>query len=604
MPFSPRRARAACALTSCLITSTALAIGASAASAAITPVGGDAAGATTLANAMLADPTSLTTAGFDAVPPSGTPNGTADAALSFFPTNGTTFGILTSGDVNLADDANTAGGSGTADGGGNVRGTSDRDVTVLKLDLQVPTEMNCMSLDFAFYSDEFPEFVGSGFNDAFIAELDTSDWTTAGSVITAPSNFAFDPSNQVISINSTGATAMSAANAAGTTYDGATPLLQAKTAITPGAHTLYLSIFDQGDSVLDSAAFVDNVRFGHVDEAQDCAEGAVPVETKQTQTTYSGDSSVQYSDAATLSGNLQDISGTPAALAGQQLDFTLGSQTASAGPTDASGDASTSLVVDQQPGSVSTVETAFAGAAPYLASSDSDAFAILKEDCTLGYSGDTLVLPLANTTLAADLGEPDSSLGDLSGKTVTFTVTDAAANVQTFTAVTDAAGHASTSEPLGSDVYGVAVAFAGDDFYTACETAQDTLVTVQSADAKVTGGGWISIGTGRTNFGFNVIPEAGGLYKGQFQLRARNGKDRFHADAVSTLSVVNQTATWTGTGKWNGESGYTYTVKITDNGTSGKKGDTISIVIKSPSDTTVYSSGGSQALKGGNIVLH
>ena len=34
-----------------------------------------------------------------------------------------------------------------------------------------------------------------------------------------------------------------------------------KTPITPGAHTIFLSIFDQGDKIFDSAAFVDNLRF-------------------------------------------------------------------------------------------------------------------------------------------------------------------------------------------------------------------------------------------------------------------------------------------------------------------------------------------------------
>jgi hypothetical protein len=99
--------------------------------------------------------------------------------------------------------------------------------------------------------------VGSAFNDAFIAELDTSDWTTSGSVISAPNNFAFDPQGKVISINSTGEAAMSAANAASTTYDGATALLQASKTVTPGSHSLFLSIFDQGDEDYDSAVMVD-----------------------------------------------------------------------------------------------------------------------------------------------------------------------------------------------------------------------------------------------------------------------------------------------------------------------------------------------------------
>jgi len=252
--------------------------------AAITPATNDATGATALASAMVANTATLSAASFAEHPPAETPlpNGTSDA-LSFFPTNGTTFGILTTGDVNLADDANELTNSGANLGGGNVRGTSDFDVTILKVDLTVPAEANCLLLDFAFYSEEFPEFVGSSFNDAFIAELDTSDWTTSGSTITAPNNFAFDSTGDVVSINSTGVGGMSLANAAGTTYDGATVLLQAATpvpVIEGGAHSLYLSIFDQGDQAYDSAAFIDNIRLITVaNAATDCVKGATPVTT-------------------------------------------------------------------------------------------------------------------------------------------------------------------------------------------------------------------------------------------------------------------------------------------------------------------------------------
>ncbi|MCA1702306.1 MAG: hypothetical protein LC808_03140, partial [Actinobacteria bacterium] len=181
----------------------------------------------------------------------------------------------------------------------------------------------------------------------------------------------------------------------------------------------------------------------------------------------------------------------------------------------------------------------------------------------------------------------------------------AANNTQTFNATTNASGHAETTPALGSNVYGVSVAFAGDDYYKSCATATDTLVTVQSAASKVTGGGWISIGTGKTHFGFNAIPEAGGLFKGQFQLRSNNGKNKFHGNTVTTLSSSGNTATWTGTGYWNRTSGYKYTISVVDNGSSGsKKADTITITIKSPSNVTVYTTSGSQVLKGGNITVH
>jgi len=254
---------------------------ASAAQAAITAVPNDAAGATALANAMLVDPSVLTSASFDAVPPGGTPHGTSDG-LSSFPTHGPTFAILTTGNVNLAGNPNNAPNSGANLGGGPVRGNSTRDVTVLKLNLNVPAGANCLRFDFKFFSEEFPEFVGQGFNDAFIAELDSSTWTASNGTITAPNNFAFDPNGNVISVNAAGPATMTAAQAAGTTYDGATPLLSAATPITPGAHTLYLSIFDQGDNILDSAVFLDNLRLGFVaDPANECRPGAQLAEPSQ-----------------------------------------------------------------------------------------------------------------------------------------------------------------------------------------------------------------------------------------------------------------------------------------------------------------------------------
>ena len=126
--------------------------------------------------------------------------------------------------------------------------------------LQVPQGVNCLAVDFRFFSEEFPEFVGSSVNDGFVAELDTSDFTAdpaQNNAVVAPHNFAFDQAGKVISINTAG---FSAEDAAGTTYDGATPLLRATTPITSGAHTVFFSVFDQGDPVLDSTVFLDRLR--------------------------------------------------------------------------------------------------------------------------------------------------------------------------------------------------------------------------------------------------------------------------------------------------------------------------------------------------------
>jgi len=79
------------------------------------------------------------------------------------------------------------------------------------------------------------------------------------STITAPKNFAKDQANNEVSINATGDATVSPVNSYGTTYDSATRRLRAQAPTPSGAHPLYLSVFDQGDHILDSALFIDNL---------------------------------------------------------------------------------------------------------------------------------------------------------------------------------------------------------------------------------------------------------------------------------------------------------------------------------------------------------
>ena len=189
------------------------------------------------------------------------PAATSTLPLAGFPTSGSSYAVMSSGDTTFADDPNTSGGT-TQDhgGGGGSHGNSFFDMVKLTTYLQVPQGVNCLAVDFRFFSEEFPEFVGSSVNDGFVAELDTSDFTAdpaQNNAVVAPHNFAFDQAGKVISINTAG---FSAEDAAGTTYDGATPLLRATTPITSGAHTVFFSVFDQGDPVLDSTVFLDRLR--------------------------------------------------------------------------------------------------------------------------------------------------------------------------------------------------------------------------------------------------------------------------------------------------------------------------------------------------------
>lgn len=236
----------------------------------------------TLGRALAGDISWVTGAAFEARP-GGQVSALVSGGLAGFPTTGDHAVLLSTGRAQMITEPNSSGGSGTDVGGPAVRGNSDFDVTVLRVDLQVPATANCLvGLDFRFLSEEYPEYVGSRYNDAFVAELDRTTWTTSGSTITAPDNFAFDPDGKTISINATGETSMSPQQAAGTTFDGATPILTAATPLTPGAHRLYLSIFDQGDHIYDSAVLIDNLRLGRVNNvATDCKPGAKVIDKRK-----------------------------------------------------------------------------------------------------------------------------------------------------------------------------------------------------------------------------------------------------------------------------------------------------------------------------------
>ena len=242
--------------------------------------------ALTIAQAIASSSVTVSGASFVTKPPDGQPNGVGDSspALTGFPVDGGSYGILTTGDIASVEKPGTL--ADTSDGGANVKGNSDYDVSILKIDLAIPQGVNCLSFNFRFLSEEYPTYVGSPYNDAFIAELDKNTWTTADKDITAPDNFAFDADGKVVSINSTGTGGMTPAAGAGTAFDGtttgpnankdgaATELLGAATPVTAGAHSLYLSIFDQSDHALDSAVFLDNLRSGAVADPKLCKPGA------------------------------------------------------------------------------------------------------------------------------------------------------------------------------------------------------------------------------------------------------------------------------------------------------------------------------------------
>jgi hypothetical protein len=176
-----------------------------------------------------------------------------------------------------------AGASSCPDSGSN---KTVYDYTEIVLSMHAPSNANSFSFDFQFFSGEYPNYVCMGFNDQFLAIVQSkTTYPTA-------TNISFDPNKNPITVNSgffticdNVGTAKQTNNCktdpsmlAGTGYEvagggtnaqksdypgGSTGWLTTTAPINPGEDfTLRLVIFDESDHVLDSAALLDNFVWG------------------------------------------------------------------------------------------------------------------------------------------------------------------------------------------------------------------------------------------------------------------------------------------------------------------------------------------------------
>jgi hypothetical protein len=172
------------------------------------------------------------------------------------------------------------------------------DMIDVKLVLKAPMDATGFQFDFDFYSSEWPNFVCSTFNDAFVAYLTSSGLTN---------NVSFDPNKNPVAVNnnyfdrctqgtplgcnrtdgdqpdaplSSSTCAGGAAELAGTGYastaktlcnngsdvtatlGGATGWLTTQAPIKPGEQfTLEFMIWDAGDGILDSTVLIDHFQW-------------------------------------------------------------------------------------------------------------------------------------------------------------------------------------------------------------------------------------------------------------------------------------------------------------------------------------------------------
>ncbi len=172
--------------------------------------------------------------------------------------------LLTTGRANIAPGPNNNGGAGASNGtaGTALLGGNTFDAVVLEFDF-VPSS-DFISFRYVFGSEEYNEYVGSSFNDAF------------GFFVSGPNplggnyndlNIALLPNSSVVSINNVNLNTNSAFyinNEAPNVqnncvqYDGYTTVLTASANVIPcQTYRLKLAIADVGDGVYDSGVFIE-----------------------------------------------------------------------------------------------------------------------------------------------------------------------------------------------------------------------------------------------------------------------------------------------------------------------------------------------------------
>ncbi len=151
------------------------------------------------------------------------------------------------------------------------------DYVELTLTLKVPTNAQSFSFNFMFVSAEYPEFVGTEFNDKFLAILDSKSYQ---------GNISFDKNMHPITVNAgffdvcqssmtqcgqtmctkpvsqLNGTGYEDSDFGGDAVGGGTGWLTTTSPVTPGeTATLKFIIFDEGDHIYDSSVIIDNFQF-------------------------------------------------------------------------------------------------------------------------------------------------------------------------------------------------------------------------------------------------------------------------------------------------------------------------------------------------------
>lgn len=208
-----------------------------------------------------------------------------------FPTQGDSALILSTGDASTVANPRATRGLPVANANPVVEtdlfgtdlagaaGADGNDLTQVKIALSPPTGATCVSFDFLYLSEEFPNYVDQEFNDIFTAELNESEFELNGNQVSASNNFAYGEDQELLSVNTFtrfSPAQRSALNGKSPPLSASSPIQLGEGDLNEGAADLaiYLSVQDLGDSALDSAVVVDNLRYA---SGAACDQGIVSI---------------------------------------------------------------------------------------------------------------------------------------------------------------------------------------------------------------------------------------------------------------------------------------------------------------------------------------
>ncbi len=257
-----------------------------------------------LAEALLADPSYLLSSSYSDTDSSGNRQAAILSSLGVMnATNGDSFVLLSTGIAGAYPMTSNAENPGTERGEWFQGGQYPRnywpyiyDRATLTMDVTVPEDMNYVYYDTQFFSTEYPDYVGSNYNDEFIVTVNSPSKGVSTYVVDVNSGhfvldahslsgtgfdlFATDGnpdgSDEVDQVDTTPRTDASDAGATALHTEGGHP-------VSPGEQiTITFEIKDEWDNQFDSTAFIDNLMFAQY--ARPVIEASKTVEEIEDET--------------------------------------------------------------------------------------------------------------------------------------------------------------------------------------------------------------------------------------------------------------------------------------------------------------------------------